>query len=210
MAMSSEAISVNDWLHSECWSWQPRLIGQMTSPNHTLMHSALWASSGKKTFAFLFLDALGALKSFNDARWLENYVSAVWYQVYQAWTETRRTGSASLAISTLFLVSPEKLNIKIHFYGILYIVAACCCLKKFRTETSLSVSNVYKWKWLLLGRPVYNSLSVRDITECWSQDITEFWSLKSAFKYIKCCIPAAGAGKFQFLVACIPFHNPSL
>ena len=32
--------------------------------------------------------------------------------VYQAWPETCQTGSASLAIPTLFLVSPDKLHIK--------------------------------------------------------------------------------------------------
>ena len=34
------------------------------------------------------------------------------YQIYQARPETRRTGSACLAISTLFFVLPNKLDMK--------------------------------------------------------------------------------------------------
>ena len=36
------------------------------------------------------------------------------YQIYQARLETHRTGSASLAIPTMFLVLPDKLDIKRH------------------------------------------------------------------------------------------------
>ena len=53
-----------------------------------------------------------------------NYdISVFWYQVYQARPKTRRTGLASLVIHaapgwatipTLFLVSPDKLDIKRH------------------------------------------------------------------------------------------------
>ena len=37
------------------------------------------------------------------------------YQVYQPRSETRRTGSASLAIYALFLLLPNKRDIKIHW-----------------------------------------------------------------------------------------------
>ena len=47
---------------------------------------------------------------------------------YQARPQTRRTGSASLTIPTLFLVSPDKLDVKRHLHGILcllYIYEYC-------------------------------------------------------------------------------------
>ena len=52
----------------------------------------------------------------------ESYDSVFWYPVYQARPETRRTGSASLAIPMLFLVLPDKLDIKRHQHGFLYIL----------------------------------------------------------------------------------------
>ena len=53
---------------------------------------------------------------------MENHISVFWYQVYPARPETRRTGSASLAIPTLFLVSPDEIHIKRHYHGILYVL----------------------------------------------------------------------------------------
>ena len=41
--------------------------------------------------------------------------------LYQVRPETRRTGAASLAIPMLFLVSPDKLEMKILEHGILYV-----------------------------------------------------------------------------------------
>ena len=41
---------------------------------------------------------------------------------FQARPETRRTGSASLAIPTLFLVPPGKLDAEEHYNGLLYII----------------------------------------------------------------------------------------
>ena len=52
-------------------------------------------------------------------------VSLLLYKVYQTKPETRRTGLASLAIPTLFLVSPDKLNIKRHQYAVLFKHCTC-------------------------------------------------------------------------------------
>ena len=43
------------------------------------------------------------------------------FSIYQARPETRRSGSANLAIPALFLLLHDKLDIKRHQYGILYL-----------------------------------------------------------------------------------------
>ena len=98
-------------------------IGLITSPIYVITHSRRQQIRTNLHLLFIcFAVVFSAIKSAYNAWWKENRVSVFWYQVYQLRPETRRTGSASLAIPTLFLVSPDKLDIKRHLHGVLFSI----------------------------------------------------------------------------------------
>ena len=80
-----------------------------TSTNMYVMTVSARSESSKKQFASQLFYSYYVIKFSNLRDKSCNYplISS-----YQAWPETHRTGSASLAIPTLSLVSPDKLDIR--------------------------------------------------------------------------------------------------